>query len=129
MENILGEHNQYKRHSIAVEGIKNTNSSGKTKDIRITIDKFMNSNVDNESNQQKLVVNLVRRKHLHVIEESENKRSDSNSDVDEKTDSIEENINYPLKHKRSEDVKVCKPIANFETKKYRNTLEVGLKAY
>ena len=51
MENILGEHNQYKRHSIAAEGIKNTNSSGKTKDIRITIDKFMNSNVDNESNQ------------------------------------------------------------------------------
>ena len=113
---------------MAAEGIKNTNSSGKTNDRRITIDKFMNSNVDNESNQEKLVVNIVRRKHLHVIEESENKQSDSNSDIDEKTD-VEENINYPLKQKRSEDVKVSEPIANFKKKKYRNTLEVGLKAY
>ena len=76
----------------------------------------MNSNVDNESNQERLMVNLVARKNFHVIEESENRPS---------KDVIEENINSPLKQKRSEHVRVSEPIASFEKKKYRKTLEIG----
>ena len=41
----------------------------------------MNSNVDNESNKEKFIVNIVRRKHLQIIEESENKQSDTTSEV------------------------------------------------
>lgn len=80
IENILGEHNEYKRHSIAA-ALNKTNSSEKSNNRRITIDKFMNSNVDNESNKEKFIVNIVRRKHLQIIEESENKQSDTTSEV------------------------------------------------
>ena len=116
IEIILGEHNQYKRHYMAAIINKDISLGGKTNEKSNTIDKFMNSNVDHESNQERLVVNLVRKKNLHVIEESENRQS---------TDVFEENINSPLKQQRSEHVKMSEPIASFEKKKKANTLEVG----
>ena len=63
IENILRHQGGGKRHSLAVGNIIKT-SRKKSNDLIITVGNFINSNVDIQSNQAKLAVNIVRRKNI-----------------------------------------------------------------
>ena len=63
----------------------------------------MNSNVDDESVQEKLVFNVVRKKKLQGKEEFEKYKPNKNTEIDSKSDIlVEDNINIPLIQKKSE---------------------------